>query len=108
MCEFLSQFSLIARANGWNDENKGIALASSLRGKARSVLENIENLDAINYTEFKTKLELRFGNGHSSRIYYSQFTNTKQNFGEDFATLGSELKRLVRLAISRMSVRGAR
>ena len=43
--EFLSQFLLIARANNWDDAAKSIALAASLRGRARAVLETVEDLE---------------------------------------------------------------
>jgi len=96
--EFFSQFVLIARANRWDDATKTVALASSLRGKARSVLESVEDLENCNFEELKSKLELRFGEKHLSQNYYTQFTNRRQKFGEDFATFGSELERLSRLA----------
>jgi len=43
-------------------------------------------------------LELRFGETHSLQNYYSQFTNRRQKFGEDIASLGSDLERLSQLA----------
>jgi len=67
-----------------------------LRGKARSVLETVEDIDGLEFLELKSNLELRFGEGHLSQNYYTQFTNRKQKFG-DLATLGSELKRLAQL-----------
>ena len=45
--EFFAQFNLIASANRWSDSIKTIALASCLRGKARSVLETVQNLDNL-------------------------------------------------------------
>ncbi|XP_071644837.1 uncharacterized protein [Temnothorax longispinosus] len=96
--EFFSQFNLIARANQWDDAIKTVALASCLRGKARSVLESVENLENLGYEELKSKLELRFGEGQLSQNYYTQFTNRRQRFGEDLATFGHELERLSRLA----------
>ena len=96
--EYLSQFSLIARANSWDDARKSIALAASLRGKARSVLESIENLDEMSYEELKSKLELRFGDSLLSQNYYSLFTSRKQRRGEDYASFGAELERLSHLA----------
>jgi len=96
--EFFSQFELIARANRWNDEIKTIALASCLRGKARAVLECVESIESINYTELKAKLELRFGETYLAQSYYSLFTNRKQKSGEDEATLGSDIERLSQLA----------
>lgn len=94
--EFLSQFLLIARANNWDESTKTVALAASLRGKARTVLENLENFDNLSFSEIKSKLELLFGEG--TQNYYSLFTNRKQKFGEDLASFGAELERLSRLA----------
>ena len=96
--EFLSQFLLIARANNWDESTKAVALAASLRGKARSVLENLENFDNLDFVELKSKLELLFGEGNLTQNYYSLFTNRKQKFEEDLASFGAELERLSRLA----------
>lgn len=92
--EFFSQFDLIARANQWKDSAKAIALASCLRGKARSVLEGFREGENFEFAELKARLELHFGEGHSSQTYYSLFTSRKQKFGEDMATFGSETERL--------------
>lgn len=96
--EFLSQFSLIARANKWDDATQSMVLAASLRGKARTVLETIENIENLNLSELTSKLELLFGEGSLTQNYYSLFTNRRQKFGEDLATFGTELERLSRLA----------
>lgn len=95
--EFFSQFDIIARANRWDEESKTFALASCLRGRARSVLDSIEDYDHLKFAELRSKLELRFGEGHHFQNYYLQFVNRKQVFGEDFAALGGELERLARL-----------
>ena len=96
--EFFVQFDLIANANSWTDSARTVALVSCLRGKARSVLECISKFERLDYSELKSKLELRFGDDHSLQSYYSQFTNRKQKIGEDEASLGSEIERLFRLA----------
>jgi len=96
--EFFSQFELIARANRWNNEIKTIALVTCLRGKARAVLECVENIESINYAEIKAKLELRFGEAYLAQSYYSLFTNRRQKLDEDEATLGSDIERLSQLA----------
>jgi len=96
--EFLAQFNLVARANCWNDGAKAYVLASNLRGEARSILESIENLERLEFSELVSKLELRFGENLNAQNYYTQFTSRKQNFGEDFAALGADLERLSRLA----------
>jgi len=96
--EFLSQFEIIASANRWNIASKTLALASVLRGKARSVLESVRNHGELNFDELKSKLELRFGEGHLPQNYYSLLSSRKQGFSEDFASFGEELERLARLA----------
>jgi len=96
--EFLIQFELIARANRWTGEAKTAILISCLRGKARGVLESVFDLENVSYDDLKSKLELRFGETHSLQNYYSQFTNRRQKFGEDIASLGSDLERLSQLA----------
>jgi hypothetical protein len=96
--EFLLQFNFIADANSWSRREKALALVSCLRGKARSVLESLENFDRLEFDELVSKLELRFGEGLNSINSYSLFTNRRQKFGEDFAAYGAELERLARLA----------
>ncbi|XP_071579583.1 uncharacterized protein [Temnothorax nylanderi] len=96
--EYFSQLNLIARANHWDDATKTIALASSLRGKARSVLETVQDVERLDFAELKAKLELRFGEGRQSQNCYVAFTNRKQKFGEELAALGSEIDKLSRLA----------
>jgi len=96
--EFLAQFDLIARANGWSSFQKTLALAACLRGKARSVLDGISEIENLEFTDLKSKLELRFGEGHLAQTYYTQFTNRRQKVSEDLASLGADLERLSRLA----------
>jgi len=96
--EFFTQFELIARASRWNEMTKTVSLASCLRGKVRAVLESVEDPMNLNYSELKSKLELRFGEGHLSQNFYASFTSRRQKVGEDLASFGSDLERLCRLA----------
>lgn len=57
--EYFAHFNLIADANNWNGSMKAVALATNLRGKARSVLDGIEG--NFNFQQIRSKLELRFG-----------------------------------------------
>jgi len=81
-----------------------VALAACLRGRARFILDGIAEIGSVTFTELKSKLELRFGEGHSAQSYYFQFINRRQKFGEDFVTLGTDLERLVRLAYPECSL----
>jgi len=67
------QFNLIARANRWEEETKILILC--LRRKARAVLENMQNLENLQFEELKSKLEMRFEEMHSLQNYYLQFIN---------------------------------
>lgn len=96
--EFFAQFDLIARTNGWDENSKTVALVFSLRGKTRSVLETARDLTNLQYSELKSKLELRFGAGAHAQNFYTQFTSRRQKYGEDFASFGSELEKMSRLA----------
>ncbi|XP_071578115.1 uncharacterized protein [Temnothorax nylanderi] len=96
--EYFSQLSMIARANRWDDATKTVALASSLRERARSILETVQDVERLSFAELRTKLELRFGEGYSSQNSYSALTNRKQKFGEDLTAFGSDIERLSRLA----------
>ena len=96
--EYLNQFNLISRSNGWSDSAKTVALASCLRGKARTVLEGIVEIESLTFSDLKAKLELRFGKELSAQSYYLQFTNRKQKNGEELSALGSDLERLAHLA----------
>jgi len=64
--EFLFQFEFIASANDWSDLVKTVDLAACLRGRARSVLDGIAQIDSVLFTELKSKLELRFREEHSA------------------------------------------
>lgn len=102
--KYFAQFGLIARANAWNNSLKTVALASCLRGKARSILDGVTEIENLRFEELK--LELHFREGHLSQTYYAQITNRKQKFSEDLPTLGADLKILSRLAYSKCSHEG--
>lgn len=67
-----------------------------MRRNARSVLEKLKG--SVSYQEIRLKLELHFRKQKLFQHNYTQFTNGRQNNGEDFATLEADLKRLARLA----------
>jgi len=78
-----------------NDKNGFISFLSEGEG---AVLESVEDPMNLNYVDLKSKLELRFGEGHLSQNFYGSFTSRKQKVGEDFASFESDLERLCRLA----------
>jgi len=83
--EFLAQFNFIARANNWNKSAKTVALATSLRGKVRAVLDGVEDFEKLQYNELESRLLLGFGEEHMAQNFYAQFTNRKQKIWRRFA-----------------------
>jgi len=69
-------------------------LASNLKGKARSVLDGIFEIENLKFEKLKSKLELHFEKRHLAQTYYTQFTNRRQKFSENLASLGSDIERL--------------
>ena len=100
--EYLNQFNLIARANNWNDEKKMVALAASLRGKAKGVLSSYTNTEFLDLRSLLEKLEARFGE-HFGSSSYSLFQNRRQRLGEDLPTLAADIERLAGLAYAECS-----
>lgn len=92
--EFLTQFFLRARANGWDDTAKAVVLASCLRGKTRSFLETLEDPESLLYSELKAS------NCSSAKAWTRRILNRRHKGGEDFAVLGTDLERLSWLAYS--------
>ena len=81
LSEYLNQFNLIARFNSWNDEKKDmIALAASLRNKAKSVLSRYKHTETLHLKTLLEKLEAHFGE-HLGSSSYSLFQNRRQKTG---------------------------
>jgi len=73
-----------------------------LEGKGAMVLKTVENLENLNFTELKSKLELFFWRGKpDTKLLFPLSTNRKQKFGKDLASFGAEIERLSRLAYSK-------
>lgn len=49
-------FDHARKSLGQDDKND--RLVASLRGKARTILENVENFESLSFSELKSKLEL--------------------------------------------------
>ena len=76
---------------------KMIALAASLRNKAKSVLSSFKDTETLDLKTLLEKLEARFGE-HLGSSGYSLFQNRRQKPGEDLATLAADVEKLVALA----------
>ncbi|KAK2549099.1 hypothetical protein P5673_030468 [Acropora cervicornis] len=84
--------------NQWNDEQKGNYLATSLKGSALSLLENLPSDTRQDYKELVTGLESRFGWAHQQELHRSKFKSRLRRRDKSPQELAEDLERLARLA----------
>lgn len=98
--DYIAQFSIIALNNHWSVTEQGFQLAAALRGPAMSVLASLPLGNRADFQLLKDNLKLRFGLSKTDKLYYAQFHNRRQQEGEDYASLGNDIRRLAHLAFS--------
>ena len=84
-------------------KKKIVALASSLRNKAKSVLSSFRNTKTYDLKTLLEKLEARFCN-HLGSSSYSLFQNRRQKPREDIPTLAADVEKLAALAYPECSL----
>ncbi|KAI4475972.1 hypothetical protein M0804_013957 [Polistes exclamans] len=97
--DFLSHFELVARANSWDESARALALATSLRGEARAVLQAFGDREEFLFAALKSRLELRYGERLNQQKSYTEFASRRQKVGEDLAVLAADLERLARTRV---------
>ncbi|CAC5360781.1 unnamed protein product [Mytilus coruscus] len=83
--EYLSQFQILAEVNGWDYNTMSLCLASSLKGGARAILNELN--------EFK-----RFGSVHRSEIFRAQLQTRARKDNESVSALSQDIKKMTRCA----------
>ena len=78
-------------------KKKMLALASSLRNNAKSVLSSFKDTETLNLKTLFKKLEARFGE-HLGSSSYSLFQNRRQKPRKDLPTLAPDVETLAALA----------
>ena len=96
--DYLVQFELIAQMNGWSCETRAFELAACLRGKALSVLGNLDAEQRTSYQSLTQALKSRFEPGTQSEMYRCLVKNRVRSESESLPELVHDIKRLVRLA----------
>lgn len=100
--EYLSQFELTARRNGWDREEMATSLLCALDGPARSILSQLEDPAAASYAEVKTLLKRRFGSSGIKEIHEEALARLKLQ-GNDIRELAQEAVVLSRKAYPELS-----
>lgn len=91
-------FNIVAENNNWNDSEKAAQLASSLRGKAQVILENLSNNELKQIDKVTELLDKKFNERQFSRTYYNQLLGLKQKYDQDFSNFAEEIEKLTNLA----------
>ena len=93
-----TQFKMLARINGWREEEKATYLAVSLKGPALTVLNNMSPESLYSYDALVSALETRFGSAHQAELHRVRFKARTRRRDEDLPELAEDIERLARLA----------
>lgn len=84
--------------NNWNEREKGLYLAVSLKGQAQGVLGNLPYAQKHDYALLVIALEERFSPSNQNDLYRTQLRERKQRAAETLPELGHSIRRLTNLA----------
>jgi hypothetical protein len=101
---YLVQFDLTANYNGWNDEECGLQLATSLIGEAREVLSFLPLEMASDYESLYEALMKRYAPHGRETHFTVQLWNRCCEKGESVATFGHAIRKLAREAYPGLSI----
>lgn len=95
--DYHAHFETCAEINGWNDTDKGLYLAVSLRDQAQGVYGNLLKT-SHNYDDLVTALVERFAPPNQTELYRVQLRERKQKASETLSELAQDIQRLTILA----------
>ena len=101
--EYLMHFERCALINGWNEEEKAMFLAASLRGESRKLLSGLTESEGRQYAKIVERLQLRFGVEKQAELHQARLLTRRQFEGESLQMLASDIRSLVDLAYQDLS-----
>ncbi|CAG2190918.1 unnamed protein product [Mytilus edulis] len=96
--DYRSHFEACSSINGWDNLEKGLYLAASLRGQAQGVLGDLSDDKKSHFDQLVRSLEERFAPPNQSELYRVQLKERKQRASETLPELGQTIRRLVNKA----------
>ena len=96
-------FNVVARWNDWTYSEKGLQLATCLRGKAQKVLSSIPESLNGDYETVRSTLEKRFNPPHRENAFRAVFRRRKREAHESLMDYGSDVMRLAQIAYPEFS-----
>ena len=95
--DYRAHFDAVAEINRWNQIEKGLYLAVSLRGQAQGVFGNLST-QSKDYDMLVQALEQRFAPPNQTELYRVQLRERRQTASETLSALGQDIRRLTNLA----------
>ena len=96
--DFQVHFETVATWNGWTDLEKGLQLATCLRGKAQKVLSELKPSQKSDYYTLTSVLAKRFNPPHRENAFRAVFRQRKRQPKESLMDYGCEVSRLAQKA----------
>lgn len=95
---YAAQFDLLAAAQGWDEAEKALQLATALRGPAIEVLGHLPSTHRASFPAVAEALRRRFGHRHQAEVYRAQLKKRTRQRGESLSQLAHDIEALVRRA----------
>ena len=92
---YMAQFELLAQAQAWDEQEKAVQLAASLKGPAVEVLGQLSATQRASYDALVAALERRYGHQHQAEGYRARFRKRVRARGETLQELAQDLENLV-------------
>ena len=96
--EYLLQFQLTARRNGWDENEKAAAILCALDGPARGILTEFDDPVSANFADIKKALLRRFGPTQLLEVHEQSLSQLRLAKGQNIRELTHEVQRLTKLA----------
>ena len=96
--DYRAHFEACSDINIWNDREKSLYLAASLRGQAQTVLGNMKSGTACAYVELCDALESRFSPANQTELYRAMLREKRQKAAVTLPEFGDSIRRLAHLA----------
>lgn len=96
--DYIAMFEMYCKINKWSENEKGLYLATRMRGEAQRIVTDLSDSDRMDYKKLKEALSKRFCPLEKSGLMQVEFKNRRRKKGEELQDLVLDLKRLARLA----------
>ena len=92
--EYLSHFQLCSELGRWTEYDRMLALASSLRGPARTFYISLSEEEKVSYRSLVEQLGKRFGSTRQQNRWLSRLESRRRKTDETIASLGDDLRQM--------------